>query len=276
MSTELAVGPLKLVRESTYPEPTRVLLVHGLGNSWRVWNRHRDPQSPWWAGNDRADLELWAGDLPWRGDDAGWAQHPDPAHWIAEAIGAVPGGADVVVAHSYAATMLLDLATGPARDQVLGGIRGMVLVSPFYKSAPDDFTWDVLSRYMNGFVHIMADGIRVSGLGRPISEDIVMAMAERVQDRVGPYGWVKFFDTYLRSPAMRLDHLDIPCQIISGAGDIAAPWQDSVALAEGLPDATLTLLDYCGHFPMIEAPDRFGAAIDNFHHRIQLTPLGST
>ncbi|MFC9897592.1 alpha/beta fold hydrolase [Nocardia sp. NPDC127579] len=278
---EVATGPVVLVRRSEQQHPIRALLLHGLGTSWRVWTRHGDPVLGRWGGlanplgcisGAAADPEVWVGDLPWSGtEDGAWARHPDPTQWIARSVAAVPGGVDVVIAHSFAATMLLDLATRPIREQVLGGVKGLVLVSPFYKSAHDDFDWNVLSSYVNGFVHIMAEGIRVSAKGRPISGDLLMGMAERVQDRIGPYGWLKFFETYLRTPDMNVREMDIPCLILSGRGDVAAPPADSTVLAGQLPDAELTLLEHCGHFPMVETPAEFSAAIDRFNDRIQLT-----
>lgn len=278
MPADTGTGRLKLVRPSGEQNPTRVLLLHGLGTNWRVWNRYGDPLNAHWGVSDppvqclaeRPDPEVWAGELPWKGgDNADWARHPDPKLWIAEAINAVPDRPDIVVAHSFAATMLLELATGPIRDQVLSGVRGLVLVSPFYKSSFEDFSWGVMSAYLNGFVNIMAEGIRVNAKGRPIAGDVLMAMAERVRDRVGPYGWMRFFETYLRTPEMRVEDVDIACQIITGTGDIAAPPSDGRTLADRIPYAGFTLIDHCGHFPMIEAPAEFGSAIEQFNLRIQ-------
>lgn len=273
MRADQPAGSLRLVRSSSSSCPPRVLMLHGLGTTWRVWQRDGDPLAAEWSVSDppmecdgrRTDPEVWAADLPWRGDDAGWATYPDSTRFIADAVAAVPGGTDIVVAHSFAATMLLDLATRPVRDQVLDGVAKLVLVSPFYKPSADEFGWDTMAMYMNGFVHIMAEGIKVNAIGRCIEGEILMAMAERVRDRVGPYGWMRFFETYLRTPEMKVEELDRPCLIISGESDVAASPADSQALAERIPRATLTSIRHCGHFPMIEAPIEFGCALESFH-----------
>ena len=91
-------------------------------------------------------------------------------------------------------------------------------------------------------------------------------MALRVQDRIGPYGWVRFFETYLRTPQLRLDRIVVPCLIISGAQDIAASPADARALASALPfaRARVHIIQDCGHFPMTERAEAFGALVNDF------------
>lgn len=52
-----------------------------------------------------------------------------------------------------------------------------------------------------------------------------------------------------------------PLSIIWGTDDPIAVTAMSAQLHSARPDASLTLLDGVGHYPMIEAPDRFAAAV---------------
>lgn len=242
---------VRCLRGAQAAEPLRVLLLHGLASSGTMW----DEFVP------RADdgCELWAADLPWGGEGvAGWAEQEDVARWVAEALAAVPGGADVVVAHSFAANVLLaHLDSGG--DQP----RAIVLVSPFYRTAVEDFDWSAIAYYLNDFDRILAEGIRVRSGGR-LDPERQRDMALRVRDRVGPYGWVRFFDTYLRTPRLRMDRITVPCLVIGGEEDFASFPSDSRALAAALPDARAHVLPRCGHFAMAERADEFTALVNAF------------
>jgi pimeloyl-ACP methyl ester carboxylesterase len=52
-----------------------------------------------------------------------------------------------------------------------------------------------------------------------------------------------------------------PLRVVWGALDPIAVLPMTAKLLEARPDATLTVLDGVGHYPMIEAPERFGAAV---------------
>jgi pimeloyl-ACP methyl ester carboxylesterase len=88
-------------------------------------------------------------------------------------------------------------------------------------------------------------------------------MALRVRDRVGPYGWVRFFETYLRTPQLRTARMP-RCLVVAGERDVAAFPSDAVALAAVLPDSRIHVLAGCGHFAMVERPTELAALIDHF------------
>ena len=52
-----------------------------------------------------------------------------------------------------------------------------------------------------------------------------------------------------------------PLAIVWGADDPIARVAMAHRLAKARPDAELQLLDGVGHFPMVEDPERFGAAL---------------
>ncbi|WP_260867979.1 alpha/beta fold hydrolase [Streptomyces sp. SAJ15] len=241
--------------------PLRVLMLHGLASGASVWEpfAERAPE----------ECELWAAELPWRGSGVpGWAECP-AADWIEQAVAAVPGGPQVVLAHSFGAGALL--AWLDRARPAAAGLRGVVLVSPFYRAEAGDFSWETISYYLNDFYRILDDGLRVSSAGR-VGPEVRHGMALKVQDRIGPYGWVRFFDTYLGTPRLRTDRMRMPFLIVGGEKDFAAFPADSEALGAALPAAEVTILPGAGHFSMVEQADEFAAAAHDFLHSVSVRP----
>jgi pimeloyl-ACP methyl ester carboxylesterase len=253
--------------------PARVLLLHGMASGGAVWDAvcARLP-----------DAQVWVADLPWRGEGVpGWAYRPDTRAWVARAL-AGTGGADVVVAHSFAATLLLDLLT--ARDGQAGryGVRGLVLVAPFYRPRPEDFAWDAMAGLAAGFLAVMEDGIRVSAADRgradPRRADLHRPMALRLCAAVGPYGWHRVHDLYLRTPFMAVDRVRVPTLVVYGAGDRVTAPAEGEALAGALPAGRLCRIPGSGHHPMVERPDAFVALLRDLLAEVDRTdaPAPST
>ncbi|MFE9635239.1 alpha/beta fold hydrolase [Streptomyces sp. NPDC006463] len=270
MNTHVDLRPVAVERRTDGSGP-RVLLLHGLAANDSVWERVI-PLLP-------SSYEVWTARLPWRTETIGeWNDQPNLRGWLAKALEAVPGGADVVVAHSMAANVLLDLLDQKNRGGVDAlrqfGIRGLVLVSPFYRSRTEQFDWSTIAYYLNDFHLIMEEGIRAHSGGR-LPADIQQAMGERVRDRVGPYGWFRFFDLYLRTPALQTGRITAPALVLAGEDDFAARAEEGVALAEALPDAVSRVLPGSGHFPMLDAAEPFAAAVSSFvNSTMGLTPPG--
>ncbi|MFA7753629.1 alpha/beta fold hydrolase [Streptomyces sp. NRRL B-2790] len=259
MNTHIDLRPVS-VEQRTDGSGPRVLLLHGLAANDSVWERTL-PLLP-------DGCRLWTARLPWRTETiADWDEQPNLRGRLAQALTAVPGGAEVVVAHSMAANVLLDLLDQKQRGGVDAlhrfGIRALVLVSPFYRAAADEFDWSTISYYLNDFHLIMEEGIRVHSGGR-LPADVQQAMGERVRDRVGPHGWLRFFDLYLRTPALETGRITVPTLVLGGESDFAAHPEESLALAGALPEATARILPGCGHFPMIEAAEEFAAEVSSF------------
>ncbi|TXS06424.1 alpha/beta hydrolase [Streptomyces sp. NBC_00708] len=271
MSADPDLRPVSVQRRTT-GTGRRMLLLHGLAANDSVWDRTVD-RLP-------ADAEVWTARLPWRTDGIGdWGQEPNLKGWLAKALEAVPGRAETVVAHSMAANVLLDLldqkgrgGTDPLRHY---GIRSLVLVSPFFRSRADQFDWETISYYLNDFHRIMEEGIRVHSDGR-LPADIQEAMGKRVRDRVGPHGWLRFFELYLRTPTLQTSRITVPTLVLAGETDFAAPPAESLALAAALPAAHARVLPGCGHFPMIEAAERFAEEIREFvRHPASAAPFAA-
>ncbi|MEU9387722.1 alpha/beta fold hydrolase, partial [Streptomyces sp. NPDC048279] len=166
-------------------------------------------------------------------------------------------GVDVLVAHSFTAGPALEVLAGRGAGR---GPRAAVVIAPFHRRSPADFRWDDAQYYLGGFHRILEEGLRI-GAGDRIGPELRSAMALRVRDRIGPYGWQQFFGAYLRSPWLDVDALRLPVLVLAGADDFAAPPDDARALAGALPDGRFRLLADCGHFPMAEQPQHFADAL---------------
>ncbi|ATL86038.1 alpha/beta hydrolase [Streptomyces samsunensis] len=259
----LAQRPL-LLRHRPARDATRLraLFLHGLASSGAVWDGLAPHLPP--------DLETWTADLPWRADHVQpWSRRPERTDWIVTALERLPDPPDVVVAHSFSANQLLDLLS---REAEAGndpyeryGIRGVVLVSPFYRRSPDDFAWDSVSGMQRDFLHIMEEGLRTHS-ARRITPEVRRHMAERVCERVGPYGWVRFFEHYLRTPWLRTELITVPGLVVTGQDDFAAA--ESALLAADLPGAGLHTVPGCGHYPMSEHAESFSALVGAFLGRL--------
>jgi len=228
-------------------------LLHGLGSSASVWDR---------LTGSLPETRVRAYRLPW--DAAGgsrWAEERDSRVWLDLELPAGPGEPDVYLAHSFAANVLLDLLV----TRGTAGCRGLILLSPFYRPSPQAFDWAALSHYLNDFDDLIRTGILAQREAPPDS-DLLEAMVDKVRDRIGPYGWLRFFELYTRTPFLDLSKVDVPCLVIAGGRDTAAYPMDCASLAGALPDARLELLPDSGHFTMIDQPDRVGSLVADFLH----------
>ncbi|MFI8362569.1 alpha/beta fold hydrolase [Streptomyces sp. NPDC085612] len=262
-----------LLRQRTISAGTgpRVLLLHGMADSSTVWERLL-ALVPHHADLRRAEIHT--AELPWRGTGPpDWAHRPDCASWLAETLdelAATVGPADVVVAHSFSAMLLLDLVCGAAATS---GHRlgGMVLVSPFFRPRPADFDWGTMTGLPEQFIRTMEEGIRVAA-GPRSKPELHRALAERLCEVIGPYGWSRFFELYLRTPWLRTTDVRMPVLVVSGAADRIAPTREAHDLAARMPAGALHPIEESGHFPMAEQPARFADALGDFLRRITAVP----
>jgi pimeloyl-ACP methyl ester carboxylesterase len=61
-----------------------------------------------------------------------------------------------------------------------------------------------------------------------------------------------------------LNEINLPTLVITGDDDRIVPTADSIRLAGELPDATLTVVEDCGHLPHEEQPEAFMEAVRSF------------
>ncbi|HKS98287.1 MAG TPA: alpha/beta hydrolase [Rugosimonospora sp.] len=250
-------------QRSTGPGAPRMLLLHGLGSSPAAWDRYLAGGVP--------GYEVWDATLPWHGlAGSAWTRRCDPGRVVADLANGRGTDAgqpfDVVVAHSYAAGLLLSaLAAGLLR------IGAAVLVSPFYRADPGSFDWPTISAALNDFHLVFVEALRLSRISRfPAGRQ--ERLGRQLRNRVGPYGWMSFFQLYLDSPFLALDGVRTPVLVVRGDDDIASPLEDSRQLVRALPDARLARVAECGHFPMVERPEQFALAVGGFLASQKLAP----
>lgn len=251
-----------------------MLLLHGIANNGKVWDVFCD------LAPSRA--ELWCAELPWRGDGSSdWSYQPDPTRWVAQALErmrAAAGRVDLVIAHSYSAILLLDLLSRAPGDDGRDlidrfGVGALAFVAPFYRARPEDFDWKTMAGMIDKFLLTMQEGIRVAAGGRGNSA-LHGTMAERVCERIGPYGWTRLFDQYLRTPWVDTSRIRVPTLIVAGSADLIADPAEGEALAGALPAATFRPIDGSGHFPMIERAEQFADALGEFINQLSTKHVG--
>ncbi|MFG2132141.1 alpha/beta fold hydrolase [Streptomyces sp. NPDC048751] len=240
---------------------TNVVLLHGLANNEAIWSAL--------DGHWPADLEVHAPRLPWHsGGIADWRHETDSAARLQDVLDAVPGGPGVVVAHSFSSVVLLELLSRRAAAADPLDVPAVVLVNPFYRSDADAFHWNMIAPILDDFPRTMAESIRLRTSGHPIEEERLADMARRMTEWIGPYGWLRFFDTYLRTPLFRVDLVETPALVIGCAADRSAPAEQAGHLAARLPAGRALTVPDCGHFPMLERPAWFTGAVHTFLERI--------
>jgi pimeloyl-ACP methyl ester carboxylesterase len=236
---------------------TSIGLVHGLGTGPAVWDRLLGLLPP--------TVNAWVFSLPWDAADGyGWALDGEPRRWLAEALRLVPEPPEVIVAHSFGANVVLDYlcAGGDAT-----GLAGLVLVSPFYRATPEGLDWAALTHYVNDFPEVLKAGI-LARQSTPAPPDLVRAMAEKVRDRIGAYGWLSFFRLFSATPALGLGAVQVPCLVVGGGTDTASYPEDCTRLAAGLPRGSAVILQRCGHFTMLDDPPAVAELLVKFLHDI--------
>lgn len=238
--------------ESGSELPTLVF-VHGMEEGWDVWSevcRRLDGK-----------YHMYALDLPWHGRDGyRWTHIGRTAHWLQIGLALLTTPVHALVAHSLGANGFLELAQGAS----LPDLQATVLVSPFYRSSTDQFSWDTFFYYANDFPRLLKHGLETRMRARTLDADTLERMAEKVYERIGPLGWLEFFNQFVRTPELNLDRFSFPSLVIGGADDFASMPFGNVALARALPVGELAIFPDCGHFCMLEQPDRFTEAVDRF------------
>lgn len=206
--------------------------------------------------------------VPWSIGNSDW---PHNSSVIPDFFAHTLTDTDVVIAHSFAATLLLEyLATSGSHGGAVP--KAAVLISTFYRSRTQNFRWKDINHFLIHFDRILTSGIHASS-SRTLDTERAGDMARVVREQIGPYGWMAFYATYLRTPFLDPDAITCPISLIHGAKDSAAPVQDSRDLAHSCTTARLHVLADVGHFPMKEAPTAVFEAIYSPMPELKSTPV---
>ncbi|KJY48069.1 MULTISPECIES: alpha/beta fold hydrolase [Streptomyces] len=251
-------------RPTDDPHAPRIALVHGFEESRQSWEPLTAHLSP--------DLRLYALDLPWRnGSQHRWASGGTSPAWLERALSLLPGRPDLIVAHSYGATTLLDLLT----RRVEAARVPSVLVAPVFR--PDDRPMDpgFFDEAVQRFRGVLADGLRaqMGPRAQTVPVDILASMADKVRERVEPHGFLQFYATLARCPDLRLEDVDVPVLMISGTRDPSAPPQAVDALRSRIPHFSLHQDPGFSHFCQLQQPGPVAEAITAQLTRLGLRPI---
>lgn len=236
--------------------PVSVLLLHGMGGGLSGWDALASRLAP--------HFELWDVKLPWAfTGNPDWAREHDVTQWISAPVdsfrqqaGRVP---DVVVAHSFAANVVLELLV----ESDLLASTSCFLVSPFYRDAETDLDWHSVMLSMDGCYARIDKEIqrKPEACGNDLARN---AIAERVRRLTGFYPRLRFRQMYDRTPRLDLESLNVPLLLVGGSDDIGAKADGVRMLANRIPHARLEILDGCGHFPMTERTAELAELIESF------------
>lgn len=218
-------------------------MFHGMEAKWEIWD------SILW--NLEIPSPIYSLDLPWSGRQGyQWGLDTSASDWIKYSLEIIPYDVSIIIAHSFGTSAILEyLNSFPCHS-----VKAIILISPFYKENWKLFDWSVMTHYMNHFQDLLEEGLRMQIKADMPSKETLISMAEKVRDRIGPYGWLQFFNHFTRSPYLNLQNINIPCLVIGGEDDIASIANDCKALARRLPNSTLEIIPDCGHFCMLDKP----------------------
>jgi pimeloyl-ACP methyl ester carboxylesterase len=243
----------------------RVLLLHGMGGGLSGWDALAARLAP--------HLELWDARLPWAfTGDPEWAREPDVTQSVIAAVDGVRRAAgrpvDVVIAHSFAANVVLELLAGSD----LLTRTASVLVSPFYRDLAVDLDWRAVLSGIDGCYQRVAQEIQQRH-GACGTDQFRAVVAQRILRLTGPYPRLRFQQVYSRTPRLDLESMTVPVVVVGGSDDPAATADGIRLLACRIPHARSEILDGCGHFPMIERPARLAEIIEDFiDHALPAAP----
>ncbi len=235
-----------------------VLLLHGMGGGVSNWDQMASLFAP--------HLQLWDVRLPWSiAGEPGWAEDPDVTRWVSATVRHVrqaAGGPDVVVAHSFAANVVLEILAGSDLLEATPAI----LISPFYRGTHADTGWASVLPTMKDCYSRFDEEIRARR-GASVSDEIREAMVCRAFQLMGAHAALRFYETYQRSRLLELESLTMPVLLIGGGDDPGATADGVRAIAKRIPHASLEILDGCGHFPMTERAPELANLIEEFIDR---------
>ncbi len=69
--------------------------------------------------------------------------------------------------------------------------------------------------------------------------------------------------------ASRLAELNLPVLVVTGDDDRIVPTEQSLRLAREIPGAHLALMQFCGHVPQEECPEKFLTAVNDFMYNLK-------
>jgi len=235
------------------PAAPAIFMLHGLAEAWHIWAKICD-QLP-------DSLGAYCLEMPWNGQNGHhWGQIWPAADWLHQALQITPTSPTVLIAHSLGANAALEYL----QHHQIRGLRALVLVSPFYLAHDKEFNWAFFDQAPEIFRAIMMEGLEARQGTRKFKPLILLDMVNKVQELVGPRGFMEFLTLLMRTPHLNLAHLHVPVLVVGGRHDPGSTPASNAALARALPNAHFRLLPESGHFCMLTHPDALTALLHQF------------
>ena len=228
-----------------------VVMIHGLADSWDVWEGIAWELAPW--------RRVFCLELPWGARNYTREPGPSPSVWLHRILRWLPVLKFDIVAHSFGA----DTALSYLDRYGAGRLDRAVFVSPFFQSSVEAFNWSTLTYFVDHFAELLRTGLVARDRAYAHGE-VAHAMAEHVRDRLGPEGWLQFFSLFAGTPHLHLSKVKVPVLVVGGGRDTASLPKYATDLAAAFTDGRADVMAECGHFPMLDDPDGFTARVMEF------------
>jgi 3-oxoadipate enol-lactonase len=240
-----------------------ILAVHGLGGG--AW---------FFTGLARrlgADYRIISIDLPGTGRSVAPPGRVSMAAWVADIEDVVlhrAGEPVVLLGHSMGTIIALHAA-----DAWPGSIRASVFVGGLPEARPEikdrlALRADTVTRHG---IHGTGAAVASANFATVVRErqPELVGLFERLIDEQDPDTYARCCRILIGASASGLPaHVQVPCLSISGSEDQYAPPDLVTEFVRQLPDAEQAVLPECGHFPFLEQPDAFTAALRPFLERV--------
>lgn len=231
-----------------------VAAVHGLEGTWASWAALADALGEEW--------DVHALDLPWRANNRyRWLGQADPATWLRSIFQSLSVVPDVVVAHSFGASAVLELLS-----QWMISVRAVVLVAPLYR--PHDFVEEAgyLDEATARFRAVMRQGLvtQLGGRVEHLPGGVLDAMVHTLLKRAGPGAVQATIGMLQRMRVVELGQVGIPVLILHSPDDPVAPPEQVRELVARLPAVRLHQSTDFSHFCLVDRPRALAGAIRDF------------
>ncbi|MGD8815478.1 MAG: alpha/beta hydrolase [Anaerolineales bacterium] len=251
-----------------------IVLLHGFVSSVFTWRKVMPPLSeygtviafdrPGFGLTERLLPDQWEAESPYSAE-----AHADQTIALIEALGFEDA---VLIGNSAGGSVALDAARRYPES-----VRALVLVDAavYIQPGPPQWVLPLLSSPQGRRLGILlARGIAKHGkplldLALHDSSGIASEMWEGYTKPTHAVDWdTAFWELFLTTnpPHLEdcLEQVTIPVLVVSGDDDRVVPLEQSIRLADELPQATLAIFEQCGHLPQEECPEAFLDAVINF------------
>jgi pimeloyl-ACP methyl ester carboxylesterase len=251
-----------------------IVLLHGFVSSVFTWRKVMVPLSEYGTviAFDRPGFGLTERPLPdqWEGKNPYQAEaHADQTIALLEALGFKNA---VLIGNSAGGSVALDAACRHPE-----AVRALVLVDAAVYLQPGPPAWVIplLSSPQGRRLGILL-ARAVAKHGKPLlnfalhdSSQIASEMWEGYTKPTHAVDWDSiFWELFITTDPPYLGdclpQVSIPVLVMSGDDDKVVPLKHSVRVADELPNATLAILEQCGHLPQEECPDAFLRSVTTF------------